>query len=109
MKDIVTDSLRYWEPRRIAFNFVLGLVVVGSFLCHLSSLAAPDWPPVIGLLFAAVLANVLYCAAYAADLLIQLSDYQTVWCRYRWLLWTAGTALAAGIFCSMNKPHRNRC
>ncbi len=23
MKDIVTDSLRYWEPRRIAFNAVL--------------------------------------------------------------------------------------
>ena len=98
MKNIVTDSLRYWEPRRLAFNCVLGLVVVGSFLCHPSSLAVPDWPPVIGLLFAAVLANVLYCAAYAADLLIQLSDYQTVWRRYRWLLWTAGTALAAGIF-----------
>ena len=30
MKDIVTDSLRYWEPRRIAFNAVLGLVVAGS-------------------------------------------------------------------------------
>lgn len=98
MKDIVTDSLRYWEPRRIAFNAVLGVVVAGSFFYYQPPLDTLGWQPIIGLLFAAVLANVLYCAAYAADLLIQLSDYQTVWRRYRWLLWMAGTALAAGIF-----------
>jgi hypothetical protein len=50
------------------------------------------------LLLAAVLANVLYCTAYAADLLVQLSDYQAAWRRHRWLLWAAGTAFAAGIF-----------
>jgi ABC-type enterochelin transport system permease subunit len=98
MKDIVTESLRYWEPRRIAFNAVLALVVAGSFFYHVPPLAALGWPPVIGLLFAAVLANVLYCAAYAADLLVQLSNYQTVWRRHRWLLWVAGTVFAAGIF-----------
>ena len=98
MKNIVTDSLRYWEPRRIALNAVLGLVVVGSFFYYQPSPAALGWQPLIGLLFAAVLANVVYCAAYAADLLIQLSDYQTVWRRYRWLLWAAGTTLAVGIF-----------
>jgi ABC-type enterochelin transport system permease subunit len=98
MKDIVTESLRYWEPRRIAFNAVLALVVAGSFFYHQPTPAALGWRPVIGLLFAAVLANVLYCAAYAADLLVQLSNYQTVWRRHRWLLWVAGTVFAAGIF-----------
>jgi hypothetical protein len=98
MKDIVTDSLRYWEPRRVAFNAVLALVVAGSFFYHQPSLAALTWQPVIGLLLAAVLANALYCAAYAADLLIQLSDYQAAWRRHRWLLWVAGTAFAAGSF-----------
>jgi hypothetical protein len=98
MKSIVTDSLRYWEAHRIAFNAILGLVVVGSAFYYQPPFADLGWQPVIGLLFAAVLANVLYCAAYAADLLIQLSDYQTVWRRHRWLLWVAGTALAAGIF-----------
>ena len=98
MKDIVTESLRYWEPHRIAFNAVLALVVAGSFFYHQPPLAALGWPPVIGLLFAAVLANVLYCAAYAADLLVQLSDYQVAWRRHRWLLWVAGTVFAAGIF-----------
>jgi hypothetical protein len=98
VKHIVTDSLRYWEARRIAFNAVLALVVAGSFFYHQSSLAALGWQPLIGLLFAAVLANVLYCAAYAVDLLVQQSDYQAAWRQYRWLLWVAGTVLAAGIF-----------
>ena len=98
MKEIITDSLRYWEPRRVAYNAVLGLVVAGSFFYHQSSLAALTWQPVIGLLLAAALANGLYCAAYAADLLVQLSDYQAAWRRHRWLLWVAGTAFAAGIF-----------
>ena len=98
MKDIVTESLRYWEPRRVAYNAVLALVVAGSFFYHQSSLVVPGWQPLFGLLLAAVLANVLYCAAYAADILIQLSDYQAAWRGQRWLLWLAGTAFAAGIF-----------
>ncbi len=98
MKDIINNSIRYWEPRRIAFNAVLALVVAGSFFHHQSSLAALTWQPVIGLLLAAVLANVLYCTAYAADLLVQFSDYQAAWRRNRWLLWVTGTAFAAGIF-----------
>jgi hypothetical protein len=98
MKDIITDSLRYWEPRRIGYNAVLALVVAGSFFYYQPPLAALGWPPVIGLLFAAVLANVLYCAAYAADLLVQQSDYQSAWRRHRWILWVAGTTLAAGVF-----------
>jgi ABC-type enterochelin transport system permease subunit len=98
MKEIITDSLRYWELRRVAFNAALALVVAGSFFYHQSSLASLTWQPVIGLLLAAVLANVLYCAAYAADLMVQLSDYQATWRRHRWLLWVAGTAFAAGIF-----------
>jgi hypothetical protein len=95
MKAIITDSLRYWEPRRTAYNAVLALVVAGSFFHYLPPLVMLGWPPVIGLLFAAVLANVLYCAA---DLLVQLSDYQSAWRHHRWMLWVAGTALAAGIF-----------
>src|ERR1700690_3321911 len=98
MKEIITESLRYWEPRRIAFNGVLGLVVAGTFFYHQPSLAALSWQPVIGLLLAAVLAKRLYCPAYAADLVIQLSDYQAAWRRHRWLLWMVGTAFAAGVF-----------
>jgi hypothetical protein len=98
MKDIINDSIRYWEPRRIAYNAVLALVVAGAFLVQRPSLATLTWPPVLGLLLAAVLANVLYCAAYAADLWFQLSDFQAAWRRHRWLLWVVGTAFAAGIY-----------
>jgi len=90
MNDIVNNSIRYWEPRRVAFNAVLALVVAGSFFLHQSSPAALTWQPVIGLLLAAVLANVLYCAAYAADLLVQLSDYQAA------LATSSGVALGGG-------------
>ena len=86
MKEIITDSLRYWERRRIAFNSVLALVVAGSIFYHQPPLEALAWQPLIGLLAAAVLANVLYCAAYAVDLLVQQSDYQVVWRQWRWLL-----------------------
>jgi hypothetical protein len=82
----------------VAYNAVLALVVAGSFFYYHPPLAALGWQPVIGLVLAAVLANGLYCAAYAADLLVQLSDYQAAWRRHRWLLWVLGTAFAAGIF-----------
>lgn len=98
MKEIITDSLRYWESRRVAFNAVLALVVAGSFVDHHASVVGLAWQPVVGLLLAGVMANVLYSAVYAADLLVQMSEFQQSWRRYRWLLLVAGTALAAAIF-----------
>jgi hypothetical protein len=99
MKEIITDSIRYWEPRRIVFNVLLALVVAGSFFCHQQpSISQLTWQPVLGLLLAAVLANVLYCAAYIADIFLQMSEYRPVWRRYRWALCAIGTAFAAGIF-----------
>jgi hypothetical protein len=47
---------------------------------------------------AGVAANVLYSAVYAADLLVQMSEFQQSWRRHRWLLWVAGTTLAAALF-----------
>jgi protein-S-isoprenylcysteine O-methyltransferase Ste14 len=61
VKDIINNSIRYWEPHRVAFKAVLALVVTGSFFHHQSSLASLTWQRVIGLLLAAVLANGLYC------------------------------------------------
>lgn len=99
MKDIVTDSIRYWEPRRLIFNAALAAVVIGTFVYHLPSSAAErTWEPVLGLLLAAVVANLLYCAAYAADIFLQLSEYQQTWRRTRWMLFVAGTVLAAVLF-----------
>ena len=30
LRDAITDALRYWEPRRLAYNAVLALIVLGS-------------------------------------------------------------------------------
>lgn len=98
MKTIINESLRYWESRRPLYNAVLALVVVGAYLTDRSSGGALTWPALAGLLLAAVVANVLYCAAYAVDLFLQVSDYQPAWKRWRWALWVLGTLLTAGIF-----------
>lgn len=98
MKDIISESIRYWEPRRFVFNAALAMVVVGTMLDHHSPLSALTWQSVGGLMFMAAVANVLYCAAYVADLFVQLSDYQPAWKRHRWVLLAVGTILAADIF-----------
>ena len=98
MKEIITDSLRYWESRRVAFNGALALVVAGSFIYHPEPGAGLTWQAVAGLVMAGVAANVLYSAVYAADLLVQMSEFQQSWRRHRWLLLVAGTTLAAALF-----------
>ena len=99
MKDMITDSIRYWEPRRVAFNAALALVAAGSFVCHLpASAGGPIWQSVAGLLLAAAVANLLYSMAYVADLFVQMSAYREGWKRRRWALFAAGTVLAAALF-----------
>ena len=100
MREILTDAIRYWEPRRVAYNVVLTLVVAGWFTA--------TWPhfrgalglePLSKFLVLAVLANVCYCAAYAADVPMQYSTFQATWRRWRWLLWLVGV-LFAGVLAS---------
>jgi hypothetical protein len=98
MKEIITDSIGYWEPRRVVFNAVLALVVAASFCHYQPSPTALTWQPLIGLLLAAVIANLLYCTAYIADIFFQMSDYRQAWRRHRWALLAFGIALAAALF-----------
>ncbi len=98
MKPLITESLRYWEPRRVFYNLALALVVVGSMAWRHAPLSGLTWQWVVGLLVAAAIANVLYCSAYVVDLFVQLSDYSEAWKRRRWLLLAAGTVLAAAIY-----------
>ena len=99
VRGIVTESIRYWEARRIVYNAALGVVAVGSLLFHhplagtvltITELAA--------LACMAMIANVLYCSAYAADIFFQVSEYREIWKSKRWMLLAAGIILAAGLF-----------
>jgi len=89
------NALRYWEPRRLVYNAVLGFIVIG----HLFA----GWPGsrdklsldlVLGLFALAVLANVAYCAVYPLDLFVQFSGLDDAWRRGRLVLLIVGTAFA---------------
>lgn len=91
-------SLRYWEPRRLVFNGVLALVVLGHVVAA--------WPGVqsrltfdlaLGLFLLAVLANLCYCSVYGADLFLQIAGLPDVLRVGRALLLGVGTAFAAAL------------
>jgi hypothetical protein len=95
VREAVSDALRYWEPRRIAYNLVLALVVVAYFALNWpQSRTAVSLEGVLFVFILAVLANICYCAAYLGDVFVQLSGFRSVWQRWRWVLFLVGTAMA---------------
>ena len=90
MKDLMTDALRYWEPRRLAYNGVLAVIVV-VYASGPAGSRAGEWLPVLATLFVlAVGANVAYYGAYPVNLFLQCSDFGSAWLRYRWGLFLIG-------------------
>ena len=98
LRVMATDALRYWEPRRIVYNLMLAAIVLWYF--------AAAWPEsgrtmnfggVLGIFILAVLANVVYCAAYLADLFLQFSDFRAQRGRWRVVLTLVGFAFAAAL------------
>jgi hypothetical protein len=98
MKDIITESIRYWEARRLVFNAVWAMVASGITIFHHESLSALTGQSVAGLLLMAMVANSLYCFVYLAEIFIQMSDNQQVWKQRRRVVLIAGTILAVAIF-----------
>lgn len=69
------DAIRFWEPRRLAYNLVL-VAATGAWLAltwpHFRpALTLPSLAPLAVL---ALLANVCYCAAYLVDIPLQRSS-----------------------------------
>jgi len=92
---IVADAMRFWELRRLIYNFVLCVVVIAW--------VAGTWPhfrpmfelhSLLLLAVLALIANVCYCAAYLVDIPMQSSAIGELWRRQRWLLWVAGMLVA---------------
>ena len=94
-RDVFPDAIRYWEPRRLIYNFVLAAVavawVVGTW---------PHFRPALTLIHLlqlsvlALLANVCYCAAYLVDIPMLHSDLSAGWRQRRWILFLLGTLFA---------------
>ena len=91
-RETISDALRYWERGRVLFNIVLLAFVLYQFGGILPALPMTLW---LELIAAAGVANVVYCAAYPVDLLIQASDYRHLGRTVgRPLLWAGGTLLS---------------
>ncbi len=90
----ITDALRFWEIGRIGYN--LALAGLAAIVIGVTGVQWRDWiahGPL--LVVCAVVANILYCAAYPIDLFVQASDFGAAWRRWRWALWLTGTLFAA--------------
>lgn len=91
---LLADAARFWEPRRLLYNFIL-LVVTFSWIVA----TWPHFRPALTLtsLFLmsilALLANTCYSAAYLLDIPFRLSSTASR-NRLRWGLWILGTLFA---------------
>jgi len=91
----LADAIRFWEPRRLVYNFVLAVVVVVWIVT-----TWPHFQPALTLhsllllSVLAVLANVCYCAAYFVDIPMQSLSVGSALRRQRWGLWVIGTLFA---------------
>ena len=97
-RDLLSDAIRYWEPRRIAYNGFLALIVLGLVVFtwpHFQSAFTAQ--SILALFVLAVLANVCYCAAYIADVPMQYSSFRDLWRRRRWMLFCVGALFAGAI------------
>ena len=98
VSEALTDAIRYWELRRIAYNVVLAIIVVAVFAFYWpGSRAALSSDVAQGMFILAVLANVAYCAAYVVDVPAQVSAFGASWKRYRWVLFAIGVLFASVI------------
>lgn len=95
-RETVSDAVRYWEPRRVAYNLILAAIViawVGFSWPHFRP--AMKFESFVLLVVLATLANVCYCAAYVADVPMQFSLFRRGWLRWRWGVWAVGMLFAA--------------
>src|SRR6267143_4022813 len=94
-RGLLVDAIRFWEPRRLLYNFVLSAVAVVWLVA-----TWPHFRPALTLhsllllAILALLANVCYCAAYLVDIPMQRSSFSTVWRRRRWGLLLMGRLFA---------------
>lgn len=95
LREMVTNSIRYWEPRRLIYNAVLALIVIGYFFASWpASRSTFTFNGILFLFVLTVLANICYCAAHVADIFAQFSGFRERWLRLRWMLLVLGIVFA---------------
>jgi hypothetical protein len=93
---ITTEAIAYWEKKRIAYNVILAVITATAYFTSKSEWVIPiNFDSVWGLFFLAVIANVLYCAAYIPDAVLHISDFRERRHRVRPVLFAIGTLFAS--------------
>jgi len=88
-------AVRHWELRRILYNVVLSAVAIGWVVATWPHfLPAFTMSSVLPIGVLALLANLCYCAAYPAEMLVQLCASSGARGRWRLAIWITGTLLA---------------
>jgi len=88
-------AVRFWEPRRLLHNLLLFAVVMLWLVKTWPHFRpAMTWESLGIMTVLALLANLCYCAAYLAEILIQNATTSRAWNRQRWAIWMVGTLLA---------------
>jgi hypothetical protein len=89
---IATDSVVFWERGRIVFNLGLALAV----MVLLGPPLRADYPW-LELALLALGANVLYCAGYLPDFVLQHTPWRAVWRHVRWAVLAVGCLISVWI------------
>lgn len=98
IRDMATDALRYWEPRRLLYNLLLAAIVIAYGVARWpESLKTATLNGLLALFVLAVLANVAYCAAYVVDIFGQLSQFREQRQTWRFVIVLVGFSFAATI------------
>ena len=93
-REYITEAIRYWEPRRIAYNLVLAAIVAVHFVANGYYRKPVSLDEFLVFVLLCVLANVAYCAAYLVDIFAQMSGFRERWRGMRWVLFAVGIVFA---------------
>jgi hypothetical protein len=90
----IAGAVGFWERRRITYNLLLAMVFLVWMIATWPLLRDAFSPVHLAqLAVLALIANILYCAAYVAELFSN-NLAESNWQRWRWAIWIVGTLLA---------------
>jgi hypothetical protein len=91
----IRNAASFWEPRRLIYNALLTTTALFWLIKDWTHFRpALSWYFLGVITVLALLANLCYCAAYLADLVIQNVLLNSKWNRTRWAIFTLGTLFA---------------
>ena len=89
------EAIQFWEPRRIWYNAVLfAIVMLWLALTWPHFRPALNWLDFGRMCVLGLLANICYCAGYAAEFFVQGALPSAYWRRIRYGIWILGMLLA---------------